>query len=270
MTATRLTALWVSGRAEPAFLDPFARPTNPVQLSTTSVSTLDEAQTRLTAEEFDVVLLEAEAQPQTFQQIASLRRTAPGIALIVITELESVSDVVRFVRAGADDAVRNPPDPFELQHAIILAIERRASIGREGALLVRFAATPPTSVTAQMFGGTSLRNAEPEAFAELANAYAEIMELAIEERTYKKAQEVPSRLRDLAERLGTLRASPRDIVEMHTAALGEKFHGGRAGRVQAYVEEGKLLLLELMGDVVSFYRSYAAVFWTRARAGAPK
>ena len=267
MPANRLTALVVGRPTAPAFLDEFSRSTSNILIETTLTPSLQDARGVLASEEFDLVLLLGTDAQLLKEEVVGLRRAVPGTGLIVVTRLDSVNDVVQFVRCGADDALNDPPSTPELEHSILLAMERRAAISREGALLVRFSSPPATSVTSTLFGGTLLRISHPSSFDAAVRDYAEIMDLAIEEKAFKQKQEVPARLKELAERLGTLRASPRDVIEMHTAALGEKFRSGQVGRVQAHVEEGKLLLLELMGHVLSFYRSYAAVFWSRPRAG---
>ena len=52
------------------------------------------------------------------------------------------------------------------------------------------------------------------------------------------------------------RQGPRDVIDLHTVALRSKF--GRGERVvHAYFEESRVLLLELMGYLASYYRTYA-------------
>ena len=41
---------------------------------------------------------------------------------------------------------------------------------------------------------------------------------------------------------------------MHSAALKQKVRGAPPAKAQAYVEEGRLMLLELMGHLASYYR----------------
>lgn len=270
MSAIRLTALVVGRPAAPDYLDVLLLDDPPViTLDVRSVSDITHAIELLTHEEYDVLLYHlAGARPtdRLRGDLAQLRRLCPSLALIVFGAGDGgAAALLPYVSAGADDALPAAPGRRELERALLFAIERRTEPGREGALLVRFAAAESTAVTSTLFGGTVLRLADPAGFEELTQRYAAIMELAIEERAFRKSQQAPAQLRALAEALGTMRASPRDVVELHTAALGVKLRGGQIGRIQGYVEEGKLLLLELMGDLVAFYRNYAAVFWTRPR-----
>jgi hypothetical protein len=103
----------------------------------------------------------------------------------------------------------------------------------------------------------SLRESLPDLFAELAQGYGDLIERALEQRHYKVTHPLSEELRDLSERLGVLKAGPRHVIEIHHAVLTAKRQGAPPARVQAYLEEGRLLLLELLGDLVSYYRRYS-------------
>jgi len=64
------------------------------------------------------------------------------------------------------------------------------------------------------------------------------------------------RLRVLADKMGFLKASPRDIIELHTVTLREKNQDVPLAKAQGYVTEGRLMVLELMGYLATFYRKY--------------
>lgn len=106
-----------------------------------------------------------------------------------------------------------------------------------------------------------LRQHDPATFAELVVVYAELIELAAEQRFYEGPSTLADQLRVLSERLGTLWASPRDAVELHTAALKRCVTDVAVARQNVCIEEARLLLPELMGNLIVFYRSWlAAVF----------
>ena len=73
-------------------------------------------------------------------------------------------------------------------------------------------------------------------------------------KIYKVNHNVAGRLQHLAERLGLLRAAPRDVVHLHVAVMRKKIAELPRTNAQAYIEAGRLALLELMGDLVSYYR----------------
>ena len=46
------------------------------------------------------------------------------------------------------------------------------------------------------------------------------------------------------------------MVDIHTKALRQKTQDANLAKAQAYVGEGRLMVLELMGYLTSFYRKY--------------
>ncbi len=112
--------------------------------------------------------------------------------------------------------------------------------------------------TAQTFGLTSLHVAHPERFDELVQRYGELLDLVLEQRAYKVDHRISQSLRSMAEQLGLLRAGPRDLIEIHTTILKTKSAAAPPQEVQAYAEEGRITLLELMGYLVSYYGTLPA------------
>lgn len=47
------------------------------------------------------------------------------------------------------------------------------------------------------------------------------------------------------------------MVELHSSALKRKTGAASHAKVQAYVEEGRMMVLELMGHLASYYRTYS-------------
>jgi hypothetical protein len=115
----------------------------------------------------------------------------------------------------------------------------------------------PTNVTSELFGVQPLRESTPLVFTELTRRYGDMIEKAMEQRAYKVDYGLSDELRTMAERLGFLRAGPRDVVEIHSTVLQSKSSGVHPRKMQAYTEEGRLLVLELMGYLVSYYRNYS-------------
>jgi PAS domain S-box-containing protein len=105
--------------------------------------------------------------------------------------------------------------------------------------------------------GTSLRESSPEFFADSAMKYANILDTALEQITHKTGDTVSEELRSLAGQLGILRATPRDIVEMHDQAIKSRKNINHPQKIRAYIEEGRYRILELMGYLAIFYRMHA-------------
>lgn len=103
-----------------------------------------------------------------------------------------------------------------------------------------------------------LSQRDPATFGALVAVYAAILDQSAEQRYLPAPTDIPAQLRDLSERLGTLWAGPRDAVEIHTAALKRRTAGAPTARITVYVEEARLLLPRLMGNLVVFYRGWLA------------
>lgn len=104
----------------------------------------------------------------------------------------------------------------------------------------------------------ALRERDPSAFQACARRYGEMLDEALRRRIYRIDDDELSRgLRDLAARLGTQGATPRDLIAMHLAMLHERSQGAPVARLQAYLEEGRVMALELMGHLAGYYRARA-------------
>ena len=103
-------------------------------------------------------------------------------------------------------------------------------------------------------GRTASRSRVSLDFARLAEIYEDILELALVHRVYKVSGSLSVRLKLLAEDLGSRKAHPRDVIEIHQAAFTHKSRGLAPTRAELLLEESRLVLLELMGYLVSFYR----------------
>ncbi len=113
-------------------------------------------------------------------------------------------------------------------------------------------------VTARLFGAPALKERGPREYASLLEKYSKLLELALDRQTFKLAiAEHSVELRELAERLGALRAGAREVADLHSEALSQISRGAGRVKAQALVNEGRMLSFELMGYVLSFYRRRA-------------
>jgi len=128
--------------------------------------------------------------------------------------------------------------------------------GREMDALEEYRGVERTEVAAHFFGQYSIRDQAPEVFEEMAARLGELLDAALLERGYRVERAVPGRLRELANELGLLRARPRDVVDVHVHAMRRKLAAASRQKAQIYLEEGRLMLVELMGYLASYYRNY--------------
>lgn len=132
---------------------------------------------------------------------------------------------------------------------------RMGQLERELRLLTRLSVAPPTSVTAELFGSGSLAESLPDHFQAAVKRYGDLLDHALEQRAFKVDYNLSEDLRVLGERLGFLKAGPRDVVEVHTTALKSRTQDAPPQKARAMVVEGRLTVLELMGNLAAFYRA---------------
>ncbi len=94
-----------------------------------------------------------------------------------------------------------------------------------------------------------------ETFHEFVQQYEDLIQQAMLNRAYKVEHNVSEQLREMSMRMGDLCVSPRDLVKVHSTALKLQLRDATSARVQALVEESRLLLMELMGYLITYYRS---------------
>ena len=225
---------------------------------------------RLSTDEFDVVLLDLAVQNGEGHD--ALTRTctqAPDVPIVVLTGIEDDSAGLEAVRAGAQDyIVKGWTDGNVLARAIRYAIERqrlkteleqvrrKEQQERELQSMERFSA-PVTAVASRMYGSAPIAKSLPTVFRELSGEYGRLLDLALEQQAFKVEHDISAELNALAEKMGSLRAGPRDVIDIHSQATRTKIHDVTAQKAKAYLEEGRLMVLKLMGYLASHYRSYA-------------
>lgn len=236
------------------------------------VSNLTEGINLLNQQEFDVILLDLMLPDgKGIECLLKIKENAPDTPIIVQTTNHEQEEhiIVKAFQMGANGYLRKKDlDTNLLVYALRLAIERQQYINKvaqlkqqqqqreEFASLEIFANSIQPSITARMFASEALKESIPEVFAELSEKYGQLLDLALEERAFRVNHDISEQLRELASKLGFFKASPRDVVDIHTKALKKKTQNINFAKIQAYVDEGRLRLLELMGYLTSYYRKY--------------
>lgn len=114
-----------------------------------------------------------------------------------------------------------------------------------------------TRVTAEIIPAVKLKELMPEKFAQIGAVVSNLIDQALEERTFKVAPKTSTRLSDISHELGLLNAGPSDVVDLFADILRAKAHTFGLSKGRAYVEASRLLLLELMGYMLTHYRNLA-------------
>ncbi len=102
----------------------------------------------------------------------------------------------------------------------------------------------------------SLRESSPAENEKAILRYRKLLEAALESRAYKTERDENS-VRRFGEHLGSLLCTPRDVIEIHLAAMTSENSRPTPQRSKACTEEGRMLLIELLGFLALAYRQIA-------------
>jgi DNA-binding response OmpR family regulator len=213
------------------------------------------------AERPDLILLDVRLPDLNGLEVCRRIKSDPELARIAVINVTgmrtSKDDEVEGIEAGADAYLTKPVHLRTLlAHMQTLLRARQTETSREIESLEQFPRLPHSAVAAQSLGLTSLRESLPDLFDELVQHYGDLLDQALEQRVYKVNYQLAESLRALGDQLGFIKAGPRDVVQIHHAALLIKAANVTVSKARAYIEEGRMLILELMGNLVSYYRNY--------------
>lgn len=206
----------------------------------------------------------------SLRALAELRRRSPFLPVVVITGGGSEGSSTAAVPAGAATVLWTGDSLDELfKRTVTGAIERGRAMGDAGDTARRMVADremrhlrgacgpAPLMATHQSLGSKSLKAVSANVFQGLAGQYGELLDQAMTTRTRDVNMGTSEDLQALASRLGTMNVGPRDIIDLHRTALAAKLRDQSAPKAEAFVEEGRMLMIQLMGYVLSYYRTLA-------------
>ncbi|MCU0837112.1 MAG: response regulator [Rhodospirillales bacterium] len=275
--AMKVLVVQAAGNGEPlpvASIDGHGLAVDSVERFAAPADALD----RLDGDDIDLVLLDIGARgADALATIGDVRQRAPTVPIIIITDGRDDAVALAALRSGAQDClVRSEMEEHRplLARAVRFAIERGFYLSdldrnhqegirdRDVEALQAIFAGAKLSVTERSLGQSSVRERHPADFRKLIIDYGRILDdvVAAATATPRRGEnhETTMALSAIADRLGLLGAGPRDVVELHKGVLAPRVEGRdsrAARRALDYIEEGKLLVLQLMGQLVLFYRS---------------
>lgn len=216
----------------------------------------------------DIVLLDLtlpdEVGVRTIRQVVD----ATDAAVVVLTGIKDDRVGIEAIRFGVQEyLVKDTSSADTVVRAMRYAHERQVLLGqvdelqqerareRELRELERLARSRDQSVTARAYGGRDVAVSLGDRYAELKADYAAVLERMLEARAYETGYTPTADLQALGDLLGFVRATPKDVVDLHREVI--RGHGSRATaqRRSALVEESRLAVLELMGHLAAYYRS---------------
>jgi len=235
------------------------------------VDRMDRALEALEDSVFDAALLDLDLpDSRELQGLERLRRAAPRLPVIVLTGAFADDLASAALKLGAQDYVvkRHLAEYGDelLARAIRYAIERQRLLNaldelrereREQSELARLGELDEggtTGVTAGAYGGQALAESLPETFGLLVDRYGDLVDLAASGRGVAMAASFESRIHELVHELGFLRCGPQDVVALHTTALRARIESAPRERHAPLFNEGRMLLLKVMGRLLAHYR----------------
>ena len=234
------------------------------------VGALDAACSLMCSQSFDAILLDlALPDSEGIETLREVRESCPQVPVVVLTNGSSRDDALAMLQAGAQDYLLKGDFNSELlSRSIRYAIERnrltldladtRSEVERQRSLsgLEKLAAPRSTQATAESYGEVSLHSANPEVFRLLTEEYGALLKGAVDQQAYRDVPDLQSRIRGYAQKLGALRATPRDVVQIHTTAFKARTGSANFRKREIFNTEGQLLLIETMGFLALYYRMY--------------
>ncbi len=230
--------------------------------------TLETALSMLESRSYDIIVADLSLPDSSgISTSRKIMEACPDVPVIVLSGNSPSGVAHDLLTAGVQDFLeKEEVAPPVLRRAIRYAIDRHAMWRRiislrekeqgdrlDGAMS-RIAESDQATVTAAAFGIQPLNESLPDAFEAIRESYADMLEKALEQRIFKVDNAVSSALRSIADNLGFLRATPRDVITLHRQVLDTKCKGISKQKAKAYIDEGRLLVLELMGYLVLYYR----------------
>ena len=222
--------------------------------------TLAEAKEILSRQNFDVILLDLMLpDSRSMNGLEELQAATESATIIVQTALEDEVVAVKALEMGACGYLpKVASDRNLLLYAIRSAIDRQKQINAEPLQqhlqeldnLENLIANSSESKQ-----DDSLFQKMPDIFGELEVRYRQLLDRFVEQKIYQVEYELAVEINVLIEQLGYLQATPRDLVELHTAVLRQKQSVNPKG-AKAFIIEGRYLLLELIGKLAAYYRRY--------------
>lgn len=209
----------------------------------------------------DVVVLDLRLPDcQGVDTVKAVRRIASEVPIVVLTSAEDDQLALDCMDAGAQDCLsKTELRAQSLRRAIGYAITRirDAQVRELQDSLAHYRAlsssTLGTSVTATMAGSGAVAQRRPELFGHLVRSYYALLEPYLVHIT-DRVVAAPSALEVLITSLGDAGGGPRDLLDVHVAALDQALAVHADAQARPIVYESRLLALQMMGLLVDYYR----------------
>ncbi|MCF3933021.1 response regulator [Acuticoccus sp. M5D2P5] len=209
----------------------------------------------------DVILLDLRLPDSVASEsVGKIRGEIGDVPILVLTGMSDEELALDCINAGAQDYLfKNELHPNALRRAIGYAITRKreAELRELRETMARYRSlasdAAETSVTAGVFGLGPVKARLPAEFDDCVGSYGRLLRTYVNQ-LLADAPKPRDSMELLVTRLGDLGAGPRDVIDVHTAALDEAAEEVNIKRHHSLIVEGRLFALEMMGLLVDYYR----------------
>lgn len=226
---------------------------------------------RLREEQIDVIVLDLYLPDSTgTSMVEAISALDSSVPILVVTGQLDEAAAGEALRFGAQDyLLKEELSTSLLTRAIQYAIERkrvqtkiyekRREEGDEDYLSVLEAMGSATAmrVSRKYMASSPLKESKPAIFDEFSREYEALLHASLEAKAFKSGSEqkrITESILALANKLGYELAGPRDLVDVHRKVLLRVRDQSNA-KTEFIVDEGRLLLIQLMGFLTSYYRT---------------
>lgn len=229
------------------------------------VTTVADVKNILETEHFDFVIGDFQIEDGTLFDVLDLI-VACEIPIIVLTGNGNLEIAVEALKRGASDYLVKDFErnylkalPVTIEKVIKNKTTEQRLQELEGyiASLENTLGQQNNSVPSEDLGLDPLKEKYPDKFLEFTNQFERLLEQSLENKTFKPDVDCSKDLYALSKDLGSFNSGPRDAIDIYLSALKKKNDENPKPKIKEYAEEGRQLILELMGFLVSFYRSLA-------------
>jgi DNA-binding response OmpR family regulator len=209
----------------------------------------------------DVVVLDLRLPDCTgVDAVKAVRNIASQVPIVVLTGTDDEHLAMACIDAGAQDYLPKADVRAQnLRRAIGYAITRirDAQLRDLQETLARYrrlsSDTLGTSITAAMAGTGALAQRQPQAFGQLVRTYYALLEPYLVRAADRVNAPGPAK-EIIVTTLGDAGGGPRDLLDVHVAALDQALAVHSDSHARSIVYESRLLALEMMGLLVDYYR----------------
>lgn len=191
------------------------------------------------------------------ETVKAVYKQTDQIPIVVLSGTEDEELAQACIDAGAQDYLsKGEVHARSLRRAIGDAISRvrEAQLRELQETIVRYralsSASQSTTVTAALAGSGAISMRQPEIFNRLVSDYRALFEGLVSERggNPRGAMELTATV------LGDTNGGPRDLLDVHVAALDQAIEKDNEQKSRSIVFEARLLALQIMGLLVDYYR----------------